>query len=62
MAGRGGRGAPYAAAVTAEPEPVTQLKDERRAPEPSPVWPSWIRPISDYERKETTIVEGLRYG
>lgn len=24
--------------------------------------PRWIRPISDYERCETTIVEGLRYG
>jgi hypothetical protein len=22
----------------------------------------WVRPIGDYERRETTVVEGLRYG
>jgi hypothetical protein len=42
-----GRGAPYVAAVMAA--------EEEEAPR-------WIRPLSDYERKETTVVEGLRYG
>jgi hypothetical protein len=22
----------------------------------------WVKPLSSYERKETTVVEGLRYG
>jgi hypothetical protein len=30
---------------------------------PKPDAPSrWIQPLSTYERRETTIVEGLRYG
>jgi hypothetical protein len=37
------------------------------APEPEPVklegaFSRWVRPIGDYERRETTVVEGLRYG
>jgi hypothetical protein len=42
-----------------EPEP---------APEPQPIEPEpgaqsrWIKPLSCYERRETTVVEGLRYG
>jgi hypothetical protein len=37
-------------------------------PEPQPIEPEpgvrarWIKPLSSYERRETTIVEGLRYG
>ncbi len=29
---------------------------------PAPAYAPWIRPIGYYERRETTIVEGLRYG
>jgi hypothetical protein len=52
-------GPPYAAAVelTAEeetPEPIN--------PVPAASYAPWVRPIGDYERRETTIVEGLRYG
>ena len=46
--------------------PVTTATPEagRIEPEPEPeaAHPRWIRPIGDYERRETTIVEGLRYG
>jgi hypothetical protein len=35
------------------------LREERRALRRRP---RWIRPLADYERRETTIVEGLRYG
>lgn len=57
MADCGRRGAPYAAAVMA-----AELEPDRVAPELLPTWPPWVGPISDYERKETTVVEGLRYG
>ena len=49
--------APYAAAaVTAaeKPKPVDQTPATTHAP--------WVKNIGCYERKETTIVEGLRYG
>lgn len=42
--------------VTAEAE--ANLIDQTPAASHAP----WIKPIGDYERKETTIVEGLRYG
>jgi hypothetical protein len=45
--------APYAAAV--------ELTAEEK-PQPAVTHAPWIRPIGDYERRETTIVEGLRYG
>ena len=35
---------------------------DRIEPGPASTPPRWIRPLADYERKETTIVEGLRYG
>jgi hypothetical protein len=35
---------------------------ERIEPGSAAAPPRWVRPISDYERRETTIVEGLRYG
>ena len=44
------------------------IERERRAllaslaPQPEGVRRPWVRPIGDYERRETTIVEGLRYG
>jgi hypothetical protein len=53
---------PYVAAVelTAEEQP----EPERIEPEPAPAaaHAPWVRPIGDYERRETTLVEGLRYG
>jgi hypothetical protein len=45
--------------TAAEPEPE---------PEPQPIEPEpgaqsrWVKPLSAYERKETTVGEGLRYG
>ena len=49
--------------VLARP-PVTTATPEadRIEPEAEASHPRWIRPIGDYERRETTIVEGLRYG
>jgi hypothetical protein len=55
-----------AAQLTAAPEAErsfprvgkSDLLDPRSAAAHTP----WIRPLSDYERKETTIVEGSRYG
>ena len=34
----------------------------RIEPEPAAVRAPWVRNINDYERRETTLVEGLRYG
>ena len=58
-----------------EPEPQTTEHEPQRVgpehdpePEPQPIEPEpgaqsrWIKPLSSYERRETTIVEGLRYG
>jgi hypothetical protein len=51
-----------------EPEPETQLIEPEPEPEPQPIEsePSaqsrWVKPLSCYERRETTVVEGLRYG
>ena len=45
-----------AVSVTAEAE--ANLIDQTPAASHAP----WIKPIGDYERKETTIVEGQRYG
>jgi hypothetical protein len=44
--------------------PVTMAAPEagRIEPELEAAHPRWVRPIGDYERRETTIVEGLRYG
>jgi hypothetical protein len=44
--------------------PVTtaEEKPERLDPQPAVAHAPWIRPIGDYERRETTVVEGLRYG
>jgi hypothetical protein len=45
---------PYSAAVELLTAERPELVD------PKPLAP-WIRPISDYERRETTLVEGTRY-
>jgi len=45
-----------AVSVTAEAE--ANLIDQT----PAALHAPWIKPIGDYERKETTIVEGQRYG
>ena len=50
--------APYVAAVSVTAEAEANLIDQRPAASRAP----WIKPIGDYERKETTIVEGQRYG
>jgi hypothetical protein len=49
--------APYVAAVSVTAEAEANLIDQT----PAASQP-WIKPISSYERKETTVVEGLRYG
>lgn len=36
--------------------PVIELTAEEKPHAP------WVRNINDYERRETTLVEGLRYG
>jgi hypothetical protein len=46
--------APYVAAVSV----TAEAENPKSAPEHVP----WIRPLRDYERQETTIVEGPRYG
>ena len=49
--------APYAAvALTAAPEA------DHIDGGPAAAHPRWLRPLSDYERRETTLVEGTRYG
>ena len=51
-----------------EPQPEPQLIEPEPEPEPQPIEPEpgaqsrWIKPLSCYERRETTVVEGLRYG
>ena len=49
----------HAAAVA---EPAAEQKPERLDPQPAVAHAPWVKSISSYERKETTIVEGLRYG
>ena len=49
---------PSAAAVEVTAEEKPELPD----PEPAVAHAPWVRPIGDYERRETTLVEGLRYG
>jgi hypothetical protein len=54
-------------AAKPEPEPEPELEPEpqpiKPEPEPEPGAQSrWIKPLFCYERRETTVVEGLRYG
>jgi hypothetical protein len=51
-------GGPYVTAVMKTAEPEANLIDQTLAATHAP----WVRPLSCYERKETTLVEGLRYG
>jgi hypothetical protein len=49
--------------AAAEPEPEPESQHIEPEPETEPGAQSrWIKPLSCYERRETTIVEGLRYG
>ena len=50
--------APYVAAVSVTAEAEANLIDQT----PAASHAAWIKPIGDYERKETTTIEGLRYG
>ena len=49
-------------------EPGPQQPSAAAEPEPQSVEPQpgaqsrWVKPLSCYERRETTVVEGLRYG
>jgi hypothetical protein len=57
MAAEKRRAGPYAAAgLTAE------LEAEALDSQPAVAHAPWVRPITDYERRETTEVEGLRFG
>jgi hypothetical protein len=58
MANRWRRGAPYGAASG----DLTAVEAAPSVPETPAAYARWIRNINDYERKETTVVEGLRYG
>ena len=65
-----GRGAaPYRAERRAGPSAaVAELTSAAAEPEPGRIEPKhgaqsrWVKPLSFYERRETTVVEGLRYG
>jgi hypothetical protein len=50
----------------AEPEPERiepEPEPQPTKPEPEPgVQSRWIKPLASYERRETTVVEGSRYG
>jgi hypothetical protein len=55
---------PEPQSIEPKPEPESQLVE----PEPEHIEPEpgaqsrWVKPLSCYERRETTVVEGLRYG
>jgi hypothetical protein len=53
------RTAPYVAAV--ELKAAAESEPQRIEPEPG-AQSRWIQPLSCYKRRETTVVEGLRYG
>jgi hypothetical protein len=47
----------------ASPDSIAaEEKPERLDPQLAVAHAPWVRPIGDYERRETTIVEGMRYG
>ena len=52
----------HAGPSAAVAELTAAAKLEPRKPEPTTTHSRWIRPLADYERRETTVVEGLRYG
>jgi hypothetical protein len=43
-------------------EAETNDKAERLEGSPASAWPAWIRPLADYDRRETTIAAGRIYG
>jgi hypothetical protein len=47
--------------IETEPEPQPVEPEPETEPEPS-AQSRWVKPLSCYERRETTVVEGLRYG
>jgi hypothetical protein len=53
----GGRAGPYAAAGELRPAAL-----ESPDPTPPPAFPRWVRPLADFERRETTTTEGSRFG
>ncbi len=59
MEAEGRRAGPSAAVAeltaAAEPEPE-RIEPKRQAQS------RWVKPLSCYERRETTFVEGIRYG
>jgi hypothetical protein len=57
MAGERAGAAPYGGVADVTAAPEAKLLD----PGP-PARPPWIRSLSCYERRETTFVEGTRYG
>jgi hypothetical protein len=50
-----------AALETVLTRPPVELMAEEKS-EPTATHAPWVKSISSYERKETTVVEGLRYG
>jgi hypothetical protein len=51
-------------AALAEAEILEEIEVVADDPDPKPAaaYPPWVKPISCYQRRETTTVEGLRYG
>jgi hypothetical protein len=50
------------AEVVADTSVTTTPEADHTEPELAAAHAPWVKSISSYERKETTIVEGLRYG
>ena len=49
--------------TTTEERIEAELEPQPTKPEPEfGAHSPWIKPLSCYERRETTVVEGLRYG
>ena len=59
---RGGEGAGCCAGPYAGVAELTSAALELPDTGLATAFPRWVRPLADYERRETTIVEGLRYG
>jgi hypothetical protein len=60
MAARGRGAPPYVGAVDELTTAPTAKSDDELAP--ATAHPRWIRPLACYERRETTLIEGTRYG
>jgi hypothetical protein len=57
-------GAPYGRRIAPHDGALVSMTAAPELLDPRPIapFPRWVRPLADYERRETTIVEGLRYG